>query len=581
MIDPTTTLGAIGSVCSIWSVIPEQVKKPIYAELNEWSKEANVNNAMAREVFFEQKFLKKDPSSYPAHQALLLSLSTQEIPSKDLWFDSLLESWNERHETLGDKAGDFFKDEATANPYLDKLAVRLEKVYSTNADYFRYWVYNTLIQSLNKDAGDKNKRYAALAAHHDYLRRLYEEEPALGKQRFSLSDVYVDTECGCLTWKEIDAGNNKEKIDPFNEKNGGRHNLLTTVMAYIEDPTFNEMIVIQGVAGSGKSSFTLRLCMELARKGINTIRIRLKLMDFDKLDPKIHTAISRSIEPPKIAKENLIINDLFEEKMPNKEEVCPYVLIFDGWDEITIGASEGFKQRVEKILNRIRNQFIERRNIPVRVIITGRPSEDVFQAGILKNDTPILTIRPMRPDQLRNFGEMLKNALNKPPAAQTDGEKNKCTDEDIWTLDDLTTYETIFSRYENYFSQYQTGSKPEDSSMDVLSLPLLAFLAYRLFAEMNFDQINELLENPTTLYRKLVDLTCQKSGKAHCEKEDAENHKIHSKQLRCLLQYTAAMINTVGEEHISHDELKQRLELEIERSPELKNSLIRILGRRS
>ncbi|MBT9314029.1 pentapeptide repeat-containing protein [Leptothoe spongobia] len=57
----------------------------------------------------------------------------------------------------------------------------------------------------------------------------------------------------------------------------------------------------------------------------------------------------------------------------------PYVLIFDGWDEISTGSTQGFKDAIDQVLNEIRSQFIDqRRGKPaMRVILTGRPSVDV------------------------------------------------------------------------------------------------------------------------------------------------------------------------------------------------------------
>lgn len=65
----------------------------------------------------------------------------------------------------------------------------------------------------------------------------------------------------------------KTKKGPFSpnpflegEENGGRHKLLETVMGYVTDVNFREPIVIQGSAGSGKSTFTLRLADHLLPK---------------------------------------------------------------------------------------------------------------------------------------------------------------------------------------------------------------------------------------------------------------------------------------------------------------------------
>jgi hypothetical protein len=74
--------------------------------------------------------------------------------------------------------------------------------------------------------------------------------------------------------------------------------------------------------------------------------------------------------------------------------IAPHVFIFDGWDEISVSSSEGFRIRIEKTLDAIRRQMLSSRTHRVRVILTGRPSEDVNEAKFLQRDTPVLTIRP-------------------------------------------------------------------------------------------------------------------------------------------------------------------------------------------
>ncbi|MCP4352340.1 MAG: hypothetical protein GY795_43330, partial [Desulfobacterales bacterium] len=163
---------------------------------------------------------------------------------------------------------------------------------------------------LDLDSSEMDQ-YDRLTEHHDYLRQLYEQEPVLGRQPFALSHVYLNTECGCLTWNEI----NKDNKDPFNAQNGGRYNLLDKVMEQVENPDYNDLIIIQGVAGSGKSSFTLHFARELIKRGLRPVRIRLKLFDFDKLGSDIYSALSQSIEPSEISRKEVLNSELFDEKI--------------------------------------------------------------------------------------------------------------------------------------------------------------------------------------------------------------------------------------------------------------------------
>ena len=127
------------------------------------------------------------------------------------------------------------------------------------------------------------RAYDALLEHADFQRWLFEEQPVLGREPFTLAQVYTETDCGVLRWEEIrkksQRGEGGEPVDPFKEENGGRHPLVKTVLYLIADPEFRDAIVLQGVAGSGKSSLTLRLAWELVRQGLRPIRIELKHLD--------------------------------------------------------------------------------------------------------------------------------------------------------------------------------------------------------------------------------------------------------------------------------------------------------------
>ena len=128
---------------------------------------------------------------------------------------------------------------------------------------------------------DEKRAHIALATHAEYQREQYETAPVFRFEPFALKDVYVETECGVLDWQEIrDKAPRRETheaevldrdFDPFDEKYGGRHNLVETVMGFIRDETFHEPIVLQGDAGAGKSSFTIRLSAELLKEGFHFV----------------------------------------------------------------------------------------------------------------------------------------------------------------------------------------------------------------------------------------------------------------------------------------------------------------------
>jgi uncharacterized protein YjbI with pentapeptide repeats/GTPase SAR1 family protein len=418
----------------------------------------------------------------------------------------------------------------------------------------------------------------ALSEHAKYQRWLFEEAPVLGKAPFALKNIYVEPECGKLTWGEIRGGDRmpgsqrdseKQKIDPFSEAWGGRHSLLQSVMELIADPKSKEVIVIQGIAGAGKSSFTLRLCQELLEKGLRPIRIRLRDLRFDQhISEALPEAVKLSdgthgVDYPVTNPEDLFLsgNIFRQDTMLKGTRICRYVLILDGWDEITLGSGQGFKERVEKMLEQVRSEYLSR-DLPVRVILTGRPSREVEESKFLREKTTVLTIRPLNPQALRQFVENLSQAVKSGPVRQRDIEK--------WAVPELPRFDSVFKKYEDEFnitlaeinqSQVNTErSRRHSSSVGIMGLPLLALLATRLIAGWEGNP-EELVNNTTTLYRSLIELTCQKAGKAEFDTSDTEGQlRVVGPKLRRLLQQTAAAMTAYGKDVIPYGELELRLE---------------------
>lgn len=444
--------------------------------------------------------------------------------------------------------------------------------------------------------GGRNASLAALQIHAKYQRDQYESEPLFKREPYALKNIYVQTECGKLNWKEIrgqrDArraeafDGRAERCDPFSENHGGRHNLLETVMGFITDKTFSEPIVIQGVAGAGKSSFTLRLCAELWAKGFHPIRIRLKRLQ---LGESLIDALNKAIEladedkladlPIDRPDDLLLKGDVFKTPYGGERAISRYVVILDGWDELEMSDSKTFREKVSDMLYQVRKELLEANRSPrVRVIITGRPSPDVTESKFLRDDTPVLTMRPIRPEQLRKFVADLDDALGMTPPYV------KVENPEVWRVPHSTTLEQAFGKYEKAFNQSlpkydeqgkfkERGHALSSSSLEVLGLPLLAYLTIRVLADvvkgggdLKAQQavINEMVNNPTLLYRRLTDLTCEKAGKAAIDdRDEAGDIRQQAREvglnLRRRLQRTAAAMSVLGEEHISKDEWSRRV----------------------
>ncbi len=413
----------------------------------------------------------------------------------------------------------------------------------------------------------------ALLEHADYQRWLFEEKRVLGREPFTLRQVYAETECGILRWEDIRKSKGQhgakargERVDPFDEQHGGRHPLVTTILDLIADPSFKDAIVIQGVAGSGKSSLTLRLAWEMVRLGLRPIRVELKHLDTressaieEALPEAVHlTEEERTPEADQLVfgKELFLDGAIFKENIRVRgTKICPYVLILDGWDEISVGASEGYQQQVERMLKDVRREFLEQRGFPVRVILTGRPTDAVEGSKFLRDDTRLLTLRNLSSTKLEDY-------VGKVRAATAEAVERG---EPSWSLAEVQELPQVLERYRREYDaqrQEQRGPAPAGGSLEILGLPLLAHLALRLLAEQP-ENAGQLLEDTTSLYRSLVDLVIGQAGKpAEADFDVEATSMLAGDDLRELLRGTAEAMTALGEESIARDELAIRLNLE-------------------
>lgn len=410
--------------------------------------------------------------------------------------------------------------------------------------------------------GDSSGAYAALNAHMERQRWLFEDRPVLNIEPFTLREVYVDTDCGKLKWKDFSSPEysktapSDERFDPFSEKSSRRHPLLETVLDYFGNPKFNDAIVIQGAPGCGKSSFTLRLANALRREGLRPLRIRLKFLDLKKNlvealaqvilqpeedeDPAL-TALSQCSDP-------FLGESIFQEKTRFGEtEICPYVLILDGWDEISVAVNEGFEIEVQRMLESVRRQFLDRRAVKIRVLLTGRPSHAIERSLFLRDETPVLTMWEYTPDQLEKYAAKVRAAV----------EQGTRSSAESWPTVNWKNLETVLATYRR--DKRNLAILGDKHNLDILGLPLLAHLSLRLLAEWK-GETEQLLSNRTMLYRHLLDVTCAKAGKAPSDRDDLyRQSRVTGHKLRKLLQQTAVAITTYGNESIPFRELQLRL----------------------
>ena len=94
-------------------------------------------------------------------------------------------------------------------------------------------------------------------------------------------------------------------------------------------------------------------------------------------------------------------------------------------------------------------------------------------------------------------------------------------------------------------------------SLAMMGLPLLAHLGLRLIIAER-TTLQDVIQNPTALYRKLIDITCPCAGNP--ANQDAEDVRpLTGSVLRDLLRRTAAAMTIRGRETISYKELEARL----------------------
>lgn len=417
-----------------------------------------------------------------------------------------------------------------------KAELRLLLAHADSAEQFaplRRWLENRDLQAA---------RVAALDEFAQLARYIFEQAPVFGSERFSVADVYVDLDCGQVRWSELHQDQDVPlRQDPFSDACGGRRASTDTILDILALPE-REPIVIQGVAGAGKSTLSLRVASAILDAGLVPVRIRLRDLpsDGDLLEGIGHAvrklALSHkdfpmpaleSVDPAK-----LISYEILGEKAKLAgHALCKYVFILDGWDELTVSGSDTFQRRVERVLRRVREQLVD--VYAAKVVVTGRPTHAIGEAGFLRKTTPLITLRPFSGDQLHAYVNKL-----------------------AWTLE--TSGSNWQIRPAEYRALIQEYERSGHQRHEVLAHPLLAFVGIRVQALTGTDA-TEFFSDQTTVLRTLVDLTCSGAGKADGVELDLESAKIRGEQLRRTLRAVASAISVFGNEVIPHRELTRRL----------------------
>lgn len=409
-------------------------------------------------------------------------------------------------------------------------------------------------------AADKMRR------HREHQIRLFENAAISADEPFSLSDVLVEPLVDISTWGNLKANLlTKETRIP----------LTRAVLSWIAEGSHLHPVLIHSVAGAGKSTATLALFKTLADQGLNPIRVLLRDLNLDgDLFANIEQAISfREKEDRTHMLRGGAIFDVatpfhgFEGQQQETKgqlrdaSIVPYVLILDGWDELTIGASGDLISSVDRLLGSIQKQLC-RRLPSVPVIITGRPTPGLRNSPFLHDASLAFALRPFDTDRLHTFAQKIREAAKRSGAA--------------WNLPSEEVLRPVFEEFEREqrrvsivrssedlgndpYRVREEGEEVRASLYEVLSLPLLAHLALRVLAETKGDPI-DLFRSPTRLYQALIDVTCPGAGRRDQELVGYQDRAyLTGETLRRLLQKTATALGAGGNDHLTRDELRDRL----------------------
>ena len=226
--------------------------------------------------------------------------------------------------------------------------------------------FEKLHKALDTNTSELGERTKIWHDYTDFLTDQIEREPIFGQDRggLTLKDVFVPLRC---FWTERVRDKSVPARDDHEPKSKRVHRirwLNNELRDWALSPDKNDNLrVVTGGPGSGKSSSGLILARDLARSGmVNIYLIRLQRLD-----------ISQSIQD--------IVEQFTQGRVhdPNpfewlKYEFKPLILIFDGLDEVA-PPEAGSAEATRTFLSQLREELRRRneRALSIKAIALGRP----------------------------------------------------------------------------------------------------------------------------------------------------------------------------------------------------------------
>lgn len=429
---------------------------------------------------------------------------------------------------------DFEKDQISADVAL-RFPIYLRIILTHPSLAERFKPFSDLVNS--NDPGTPQR--LTLQQHAELMCRIFIDKPLFDQEAFALEQIYVQPECGFLTWEQIqpdeEANAEIKALDPFVEANGGRHDAETKLLELIADPDYRDAIVVQGSSGSGKTALSLGLCRRLLVRGLRPIVIDMRELDCDP-NTALTDALTAAVhvqhehfgddQAHGIQKPAQLFEDpaLWQEAATlDDQRVCRYVLILDGWDSYCNGeiASGTAAQMLQEIRNLVGPE--------VSLILTTCAIQDLADASFLQPNTAILSLRCLSPGSVLSLVDRVEKALESP--------RFKVDEAVEWSLDRVKLQPHLEAFQNLNQAQYQT----------VLGSPMLALMAMRVLDTSNEDP-QALFSNPSLLYRELLSQTCNK-----------QTAPLDSEQLQQILLVAAVAMSTAGTDHLHFDQLDRYL----------------------